>query len=65
MLGNFLFGFGNGLIVLSFSPLFTYLLAPNNPALNHDFLQLKIFAGFLMVGVVLATAGFMSWRRKK
>ncbi len=65
MLGNFLFGFGNGLIVLSFSPLFTYLLAPINPALNHDFLQLKIFAGFLMVGVVLATAGFMSWRRKK
>jgi uncharacterized membrane protein len=65
MLGNFLFGFGNGLIILSFRPLFIYFLAPNDATLNHDFLQLKFFAGLLIVGVVLATAGFMSWRRKK
>ncbi len=65
MLGNFLFGFGDALILLSFRPLFIYLLAPNDPVLNHDFLQLKLFAGLLIAGVVLATAGFMSWRRKK
>ena len=64
-LGNFLFGFGDGLIMLSFRPLFIYLLAPNNPILNHEFLQLKFFAGLLITGVILATTGIVSWRRKK
>lgn len=64
-LGNFLFGFGSGLIVLSFRSLFLYLLAPNDPILNHGYIQLEFFAGLLVVGACLFTTGIMSWKRKK
>jgi hypothetical protein len=64
-LGNFLFGFGSGLIVLSFRFLFLYLLAPNDAILNHGYINLEIFTGILVVGACLFSAGIMSWRRKK
>jgi hypothetical protein len=64
-LGNFLFGFGFGLLIYSFRFLFLYLLAPTDPILNHDFLQLKFFVGSLVVGASLFTVGILSWRQKK
>jgi hypothetical protein len=64
-LGNFLFGFGSGLIVLSFRFLFLYFLAPNDPVLNHGYTQLEFFAGLLVVGACLLATGIMSWKRKK
>jgi hypothetical protein len=64
MLGNFLFGLGNGLIMLSFRPLFIFLLATNDPILNHNNFQLSFFAGFLAVGLILFIAGIIAWRRK-
>jgi hypothetical protein len=63
-LGNFLFGFGSGLIILSFRFLFIYLLAPNDSILNHGYSQLEFFAGLLVVGASLFATGIMSWKRK-
>jgi hypothetical protein len=64
-IGNFLFGFGSGLTIISFRSLFLYLLAPNDPILNYDNYQLKVFAGFFVVGACLFATGILSWRRKK
>jgi hypothetical protein len=64
-LGNFLFGFGNGLIFISFRFLFLYFLAPNDPILNHGYIQLELFAGYLGVGSCLFATGIRSWKRKK
>jgi hypothetical protein len=65
LFGNFLFGFGAGLIVISFRFLFLSLLAPNDVVLNHDFIQLKFFVGFLVIGSALFSGGVLSWSRKK
>lgn len=64
-LGNFLFGLGSGLIVLSFRFLFLYFLAPNDQILNNGYIQLESFAGLLLVGACLFATGIMSWKRKK
>jgi hypothetical protein len=63
-LGNFLFGFGFGLIILSFIRVFLYLLAPNNVIINRN-LELILFTGFFSVGIVLFAAGIMSWKQKQ
>ena len=64
-LGNFLFGSGIGITSLSFHNLFTYLLAPNDPVVNHNNFQLDLFSAFFILGASLAIAGLMVWRRKK
>ena len=60
-LGNFLFGIGFGLIILSLMNGFLYLLAPNNVIINRN-LELTLFAGFFSVGIVLFAAGILSWK---
>lgn len=63
-LGNFLFGFGFGLIILSLRYAFLYLLAPNNVIINQN-LELMLFTGLFSVGLVLFSAGIMSWKRNR
>jgi hypothetical protein len=60
-LGNSLFGFGFGLIILSLLHIFLYLLAPNNVIINQN-LELNLFAGLFTVGIVLFAVGIISWR---
>ena len=63
-LGNFLSGFGFGLIILSLIHVFLYLLAPNNVIINQN-LELIIFTGLFSVGIVLFAAGVMSWKKQR
>ena len=60
-LGNFLFGFGFGLIILSLIHVFLYLLAPNNVVINQN-LELILFTGLFSVGIVLFAVGILSWK---
>jgi hypothetical protein len=61
-LGNFFFGFGFGLIVLSLMHVFLYLLAPNNIMIDRNF-ELILFTGLFSVGITLFSVGIMSWKR--
>jgi hypothetical protein len=60
-LGNFFFGFGFGLIILSLMHVFLYLLAPNNVVINQN-LELILFTGLFSVGIVLFAVGILSWK---
>ena len=60
-LGDFFFGFGFGLIILSLTHVFLYLLAPNNVIVNQN-LELILFTGFFSVGIVLFSVGIISWK---
>ena len=63
--GNFMFGLGVGAMVISFRPLFLYLLAPTDPVLNHGYIQLWVFALLLIAGAILFTGVLLSWKTKK
>jgi uncharacterized membrane protein len=63
-LGNFLFGFGGGLIILSFRFLFLFLLTPNVPLLSQGYSQLEFFIGIFAVGTCLFATGIKSWKPK-
>jgi hypothetical protein len=63
-LGNFLFGCGFGIIILSLIYVFRYLLAPNNGIINRS-LELNLFAGVFSVGIVLLGVGIVSWRQNR
>jgi hypothetical protein len=60
-LGNFLFGVGFGLVILSLIYFFRYLLAPNNGIINRN-LELNLFTGLFSVGIVLFAIGIISWK---
>jgi hypothetical protein len=60
-LGNFLFGVGFALIILSLRHVFLYLLAQNIVIINQNF-ELNLFAGLFSVGIILFGIGMISWR---
>jgi hypothetical protein len=64
-LGNFFFGAGIGFTAISFHSLFTFLLAPNEPVLNHNNFQLELFTTLVLIGASLTITGIAIWRLKE
>lgn len=63
-LGNFLTGFGGGLMVLSLRNLFMFLLAASYPV-NNPGIELTMFEGFFVAGAVLVALGVATLKKQK